>query len=63
MRRKTKVVHKAAAVDDKRLQQTFKRLNITPIPGIEEVRARGPRPRACRVGGGRCRSGGQDRPL
>lgn len=37
VRRKTKVVHKPAALDDKRLQGTLKRLGITPIPGIEDV--------------------------
>eukprot|EP01098_Paradermamoeba_levis_P005085 TRINITY_DN2163_c0_g1_i2.p1 TRINITY_DN2163_c0_g1~~TRINITY_DN2163_c0_g1_i2.p1 ORF type:complete len:174 (-),score=87.11 TRINITY_DN2163_c0_g1_i2:162-617(-) len=36
-RRKKKAVHKANAGDDKRIQQTLKKLNLNPIPGIEEV--------------------------
>ena len=35
--RKRKAVHKTAMTDDKRLQSTLKRLNVTNIPGIEEV--------------------------
>jgi len=37
VRRKRKVIHKQAAADDKKLQATFKRLGVNPIPGIEEV--------------------------
>merc|ERR1712226_851407 len=36
-RRKRKVVHKANATDDKKLQGTLKRLGVQPIAGIEEV--------------------------
>jgi hypothetical protein len=39
IRRKVKTVHKAASMDDKRLQGTLKRLGVSNIPGIEEVRA------------------------
>ena len=35
--RKKKAVHKAATTDDKRLQNTLKRLGVNSIPGIEEV--------------------------
>jgi NACalpha-BTF3-like transcription factor len=35
--RKKKAVHKAATTDDKRLQNTLKRLGVNTIPGIEEV--------------------------
>merc|ERR1712032_435086 len=37
VRRKKKVVHKTTTTDDKRLQNTLKRLGINPIPAIEEV--------------------------
>jgi hypothetical protein len=43
---KAKKVHKAATMDDKRLQSTLKRLNVNTIPGIEEVRAPSPHHRA-----------------
>lgn len=36
-RRKKKVVHKAPAADDKKLQSNLKKLNVQPIQGIEEV--------------------------
>merc|ERR1711965_1189970 len=36
-RRKKKVVHKTTTTDDKRLQNTLKRLAINTIPAIEEV--------------------------
>jgi len=36
-RRKKKVVHKTATTDDKKLQNTLKKLSVTNIPGIEEV--------------------------
>ncbi len=36
-RRKGKVVHKTAALDDKKLQQSMKKLSLSLIPGIEEV--------------------------
>ncbi|OON21847.1 NAC domain protein [Opisthorchis viverrini] len=36
-RRKKKVIHKNAAVDDKKLQSTLKKLNLNTIPTIEEV--------------------------
>ncbi|TPP59473.1 Transcription factor BTF3 [Fasciola gigantica] len=36
-RRKKKVVHKNAVVDDKKLQGTLKKLNLNTIPTIEEV--------------------------
>jgi hypothetical protein len=38
VRRKKTAVHKASAVDDKKLQTTLKRLAVNTIPGIEEVR-------------------------
>ena len=38
VRRKKKVVHKTAATDDKKLQSNLKKLSVTNIPGIEEVR-------------------------
>merc|ERR1711998_216126 len=37
VRRKNKVVHKTTTTDDKRLQNTLKRLGINSIPAIEEV--------------------------
>merc|ERR1711966_103990 len=37
VRRKKKAVHKTASTDDKRLQNTLKRLGVNNIPGIEEV--------------------------
>lgn len=37
VRRKKKAVHKAAPTDDKRLQTTLKRLQLSQLPGIEEV--------------------------
>lgn len=37
VRRKKKAVHKAAPTDDKRLQSTLKRLQLSHLPGIEEV--------------------------
>lgn len=52
VRRKKKTVHKAASMDDKRLQGTFKRLGLNTIPSIEEVRHRArppPTQRSCRV--------------
>lgn len=36
-RRKKKAVHKTTTTDDKRLQNTLKRLGVNTIPGIEEV--------------------------
>ncbi|THD18691.1 Transcription factor BTF3 [Fasciola hepatica] len=36
-RRKKKVVHKNAVVDDKKLQGTLKKLNLNTIPTIEEA--------------------------
>ncbi len=36
-RRKKKAVHKTSSTDDKRLQNTLKRLGVNTIPGIEEV--------------------------
>lgn len=36
-RRKKKVVHKTATTDDKRLQNSLKKLAVNNIPGIEEV--------------------------
>jgi len=36
-RRKKKVLHKTATTDDKKLQNTLKKLSVTNIPGIEEV--------------------------
>lgn len=36
-RRKKKVVHRATATDDKKLQGTLKKLGVNTIPGIEEV--------------------------
>ena len=35
--RKKKAVHKTNSTDDKRLQNTLKRLSVNTIPGIEEV--------------------------
>uniref|UniRef100_A0A7I4AWI7 Nascent polypeptide-associated complex subunit beta n=1 Tax=Physcomitrium patens TaxID=3218 RepID=A0A7I4AWI7_PHYPA len=37
VRRKHKAVHKTTTTDDKRLQNTLKRLGVNTIPGIEEV--------------------------
>lgn len=37
MRRKKKAVYKASTTDDKRLQGTLKRLQVSNIPAIEEV--------------------------
>merc|ERR1739847_40363 len=37
VRRKKKVVHKTTTTDDKRLQNTLKRLGINSIPAIEEL--------------------------
>merc|ERR1711865_144197 len=37
VRRKKKVVHKTTTTDDKRLQNTLRRLGINSIPAIEEV--------------------------
>jgi nascent polypeptide-associated complex subunit beta len=37
VRRKKKAVHKTTSTDDKRLQNTLKRLGVNTIPGIEEV--------------------------
>lgn len=37
VRRKKTAVHKASAVDDKKLQTTLKRLAVNTIPGIEEA--------------------------
>lgn len=37
VRRKKKAIHKAAPTDDKRLQTTLKRLQLSQLPGIEEV--------------------------
>lgn len=37
VRRKKKAVHKTTTTDDKRLQNTLKRLGVNTIPGIEEV--------------------------
>jgi len=36
-RRKKKIVHRASNTDDKKLQSQLKKLQINPIPGIEEV--------------------------
>uniref|UniRef100_UPI003753F0E4 nascent polypeptide-associated complex subunit family protein n=1 Tax=Salmonella sp. s54412 TaxID=3160128 RepID=UPI003753F0E4 len=36
-RRKKKVVHKTATTDDRRLQNSLKKLSVNNIPGIEEV--------------------------
>ena len=37
VRRKHKAVHKNSGGDDKKLQSTLKKLQVNPIPGIEEV--------------------------
>ena len=37
VRRKKKAVHKTAGTDDKRLQNTLRRIGVNTIPGIEEV--------------------------
>jgi nascent polypeptide-associated complex subunit beta len=37
VRRKKKVIHRTATTDDKKLQNTLKKLTVNPIPGIEEV--------------------------
>merc|ERR1711943_8729 len=37
VRRKKKVVHKTTTTDDKRLQNTLKKLSVNAIPAIEEV--------------------------
>ncbi|XP_004365391.1 Btf3l4 protein [Capsaspora owczarzaki ATCC 30864] len=36
-RRKKKVVHKTAAADDKKIQTTLRKLQLTDIPAVEEV--------------------------
>ena len=36
-RRKKKAVHKTTVTDEKKLQQTLKKLGVNGIPGIEEV--------------------------
>jgi nascent polypeptide-associated complex subunit beta len=36
-RRKKKIIHRTATTDDKKLQNTLKKLSVNPIPGIEEV--------------------------
>jgi nascent polypeptide-associated complex subunit beta len=36
-RRKVKKVHKSSGADDKKLQSSLKKLNVQPIPAIEEV--------------------------
>lgn len=38
VRRKKKAIHKTTTTDDKRLQNTLKRLGVNNIPAIEEVR-------------------------
>lgn len=42
VRRKKKAFRKSATQDDKRLQITLKKLNVNPIPAIEEVNMFGP---------------------
>jgi len=37
VRRKKKVIHKSAGTDDKKLQTSLKKLQVSNIPGIEEV--------------------------
>jgi len=37
VRRKKKIVHRTATTDDKKLQNSLKKLAVNPIPGIEEV--------------------------
>ena len=37
MRRKVKKVHKSSGTDEKKLQQSLKKLNVQPIQAIEEV--------------------------
>lgn len=37
-RRKKKVIHKTAVSDDKKLQASLKKLGLSPIPSIEEVK-------------------------
>jgi len=37
VRRKKKVIHKTAGTDDKKLQTSLKKLQVSNIPGIEEV--------------------------
>ena len=36
-RRKKKVIHRTSATDDKKLQNSLKKLSVNTIPGIEEV--------------------------
>ena len=36
-RRKKKVIHKSSGTDDKKLQTSLKKLQVSNIPGIEEV--------------------------
>lgn len=40
-RRKKKVVHRSSATDDKKLQNSLKKLTVNNISGIEEVREYG----------------------
>ena len=37
VRRKKKAIHKTTTTDDKRLQNTLKRIGVNNIPAIEEV--------------------------
>jgi len=37
-RRKKKVIHRTNTTDDKKLQVSLKKLGLTTIPGIEEVK-------------------------
>lgn len=37
VRRKKKILHQMNATDDKKLQSALKRVNLSAIPGIEEV--------------------------
>jgi len=37
VRRKKKVIHKSVGTDDKKLQTSLKKLQVSNIPGIEEV--------------------------
>jgi nascent polypeptide-associated complex subunit beta len=36
-RRKVKKAHKSSGADDKKLQSSLKKLNVQPLPSIEEV--------------------------
>lgn len=61
VRRKKKAIHKTTTTDDKRLQNTLKRLGVNNIPAIEEVRIGGMRLVRAGQRARRCRARGAHR--